>query len=420
MYIYASDPEAAAAAAEYEHRQPTSSRMASAARRTATEPLDQPATEPLDQPATEPTEPTELLMHSPPTGLTSSPPRKRARVHVDLSTLCESAMSTNEDYFMFKDVNGVETRMRVVGGGTSGTFGTTRVICDDQNMCKYVVKFVRTNDYANTDGTCVKHFRIEANMLRVASDAGVAPTYHTFEVCGGGRHGVIVMDRMDMSLSQLLRSRNMNYVEITKLANMVYAVVRKMHDIGILHQDLHAGNVMVNLDKRSNEVNEVKIIDYGKAIRIDGVVPPFLRACDLAILYYGFARPRLNWKWGDESMCKLRFPLPPPAIRGGVSIPRAAVIAAVAHADEILFKDNARCPHNEKGDPVATRPDFIYEALSECKGFDTFVFESFDVIDGWGQYICVAQATPDIAERCQQIFEQIRNIELVRRLPLEP
>jgi predicted Ser/Thr protein kinase len=301
-------------------------------------------------------------------------------------------------------------QMRVLAGGISGSYGTTRQICDDKK-CKYVVKII------NTDGTPAKHVVVEAETLKLASNAGVSPKYHAHKLCNG--YGIIVMDRMDMTLSRFIHANALEPHEKVALANMVYDVVRRMHDAGIYHQDLHTGNVMVSMN-RQGEVIDVKVIDYGKAIVVRGGLPTFVRACDLALLYYGFAksdrmwdRELHPWEWSETSMCRMGMPMPRPFVHGGPSLPRAAIMAVVAYSDVILLPFDKKCPQQNEEfgiNKVRTRPDLVYEALAECDGFAEFVRLSHDATEkrngGWGAFISAYTATGPVQARCIHIFKQ--------------
>jgi tRNA A-37 threonylcarbamoyl transferase component Bud32 len=301
-------------------------------------------------------------------------------------------------------------QMRVLAGGISGSYGMTRQICDDKK-CKYVVKIIDTKIIDN-HGTSARHVMVEAETLKLASNAGVSPKYHAHKLCNG--HGIIVMDRMDMTLARFMYSNALEPHEKVALANMVYDVVRRMHDVGIYHQDLHTGNVMVSMNGQG-EVVDVKVIDFGKAIVVRGGLPAFVRACDLALLYYGFARDERPWGWSESSLCRHDMPMPRPFAHGGPSLPRAAIMAVVTYSDFMFLPFNTKCPkQKEEFDnriTVYTRPDLVYEALAECDGFAEFVRRSHDASahgahGGWGAFISAYTATGVVRSRCIHIFKQ--------------
>lgn len=52
----------------------------------------------------------------------------------------------------------------------------------------------------------------------------------------------------------------------TRIRKQIYSAVKKLHDLGVVHNDLHGGNVLYNKD-----LSDITIIDYGKARDITSI-----------------------------------------------------------------------------------------------------------------------------------------------------
>jgi hypothetical protein len=290
----------------------------------------------------------------------------------------------------------------------AGTFGSTRLVCDvASGQCVYIVKLVPLIDPsartpAPRNYVSKRHFEIEAYTLKVASDAGVSPRFYGSIICDGV--GVLLMDRAHMLLSDVDMSTD---AQRQIIANNVYKVVDRMHDAGIYHQDLHSRNVMINADWSIN------IIDFGKAITLDQPVPPFLRACDLARLYYEFSHKSGDW---DHSitMCGMNIPMPPPIQPGGPRIPQAAIAAVVCETRDIYFEDGITCPRNKTTYPyVHMQSELVYEELASVPGFRTFLHDVYDPSRSgfgvFGPFISMYASRPVSKARCMQVVWNVYN-----------
>lgn len=129
-----------------------------------------------------------------------------------------------------------------------GSYGTVNIACDDKS-CSYAVKKVEFK--IDKDGSLNREeFDDESNILlaieRCKTITDVFPKVHDVFECDNV--GYIVMDRMDGTLRDWVDSVYRREQEITKeayidLTQQIITLVMKMHQIGYLHNDLHAKNV---------------------------------------------------------------------------------------------------------------------------------------------------------------------------------
>jgi hypothetical protein len=204
----------------------------------------------------------------------------------------------------------VDDRLMVIQGDQTlaqGRSGVIRAIRVGSVMSPYVAKIVPAVGVAQDVS-----FRMGADVSRLAGLIDVGPLISTDFMCDG--QGVLVMDRLDMTLAAyIIRNYEaeksgadpVRRAHVDATMKRVFDVVTRMHDGGIFHQDLHAGNVM--LRAVGFEVSDVRVIDFGRAIPCMRPVPSFLRACDWVTLFYGFVGD--DGLWRSAALCTVRPPL---------------------------------------------------------------------------------------------------------------
>lgn len=107
-----------------------------------------------------------------------------------------------------------------------------------------------------------KRYMKDLHYHKILSNAGVAPPLLFEETCEN--EGIIITEKYWGSLEELIESNQLNVELYDDLIDLITEKVQKMHDLNIAHGDLHAGNVVVNLDPL-----EVALIDYEYAFDID-------------------------------------------------------------------------------------------------------------------------------------------------------
>jgi hypothetical protein len=153
---------------------------------------------------------------------------------------------------------------------------------DDYKKLKYISSGEYGSVYKLNDNICIKFVNIthtlnnlkyinflnEIEMSKRAGEINVGPKIHDTYVCVNDEdsscYGIIYMEYVNgMTLNDYLHTfkRNNQKEHVRKLLeNKIF----KLNNIGIMHNDLHADNVILLLDE-DNNVTDLRIIDYGFA-----------------------------------------------------------------------------------------------------------------------------------------------------------
>lgn len=164
--------------------------------------------------------------------------------------------------------------------------GTMYEACQDNN-CNYVAKIV-----ALADDFWRNAFFVECAIARYACGQGdwesknneFGPYVYSTFTCNAQRTGVIIMNKMDMTLAEYFQTTQikLNAEEWKKL----YKVVHTMHEQGILHGNLTAHNILVKKD--DTDQLDFRLINFHLAfIAEKSPVNPMLRRCQWINLFFG-------------------------------------------------------------------------------------------------------------------------------------
>lgn len=96
-----------------------------------------------------------------------------------------------------------------------------------------------------------QQFENEIKLQQLAGD--VAPRIFMSEA--NDHNGMVVMERMPLSFEDIMGS-----MRPAEMAEKIGALIRRLHSQGILHNDVHTGNIMATRD------GTFKLIDFGKAV----------------------------------------------------------------------------------------------------------------------------------------------------------
>lgn len=147
-----------------------------------------------------------------------------------------------------------------LGAGVTAT--VYQACCNDD--CKYVVKVMHAK-------RSLESFKQQANRevdMHVRFEAlGLAPKIHDAWLCS--HEAILVMDRRQMSLTEYFKSlvgrADIDLDEKLKEAEKrVNAMLTKAHEAGLVHNDAHLENIMVNADSEGN-IERMSFIDFGKS-----------------------------------------------------------------------------------------------------------------------------------------------------------
>ena len=125
----------------------------------------------------------------------------------------------------------------------------------------------------------------EVAISNLASNAGISPKVHKTQQCSGVLRipelddpiemGFILMERWDTTLNEFLtrkRSTDPNYKLPSNLVQQLNEKIKLLHSLGVTHNDLHTGNIVLNLHTMNNiyEPYDIAIIDFGYARMYSG------------------------------------------------------------------------------------------------------------------------------------------------------
>ena len=79
------------------------------------------------------------------------------------------------------------------------------------------------------------------------------------------------------SLETLIKNGHLDEETRLEIFKKIVLAVNVMHGIGVIHRDIKAANIIVNYDSAQYKVIDVKIIDFGRSIRIFDGDPHSLR-----------------------------------------------------------------------------------------------------------------------------------------------
>lgn len=96
--------------------------------------------------------------------------------------------------------------------------------------------------------------------LEKASPGEIVPSFST-------KNGVLLIERYPMTLAEYIENHDISSVEaLGDIADKIDHMIKLIHSHGILHGDLHTGNIVINPDTRT-----VRIIDFGESMMITNI-----------------------------------------------------------------------------------------------------------------------------------------------------
>jgi len=133
-----------------------------------------------------------------------------------------------------------------------GAYGSISEACLNSE-CKYVVKLIPLSHEK-----IYKTFLREALIAPIMAKHGIGPKIHDIFVCLNA--GYIIMDRWEGSIRKLTVNNLLNEYHLTDICDKIV----KMHNLGVIHGDLHTANVLF----RTNKIGgyDFCITDYGLSL----------------------------------------------------------------------------------------------------------------------------------------------------------
>ncbi len=160
-----------------------------------------------------------------------------------------------------------------------GRYSSVYEACRHGKDCRYVSKVLplalsRGPDPRDVTVT-TKEFEQEVKVTRFMGRNGVGPLVRSAWICEwrdvGGPYdlGFIVMDKSYITLWNYLQAQKLigTKPQLAQIRFLLWKKSEKMLSLGIVHTDLHANNVMLNMEP-NGDIQELFIIDWGRVAAV--------------------------------------------------------------------------------------------------------------------------------------------------------
>ena len=165
-----------------------------------------------------------------------------------------------------------------------GAYGTIAEVCLKSD-CKYIVKMIPLSHEQ-----IYKTFLREALIAPMMAKEGVGPKIYDIFVCLNA--GYIIMEKWDSSIRNIIETNKFTEDHLEDITKLII----KMHKKGIIHNDLHTGNILYKIDDAGNY--KFSITDYGLSLYFENkndIVPSeFVHVNGPNIFYPAFDYYRFN------------------------------------------------------------------------------------------------------------------------------
>lgn len=91
----------------------------------------------------------------------------------------------------------------------------------------------------------------EYNFYKILDGTNITPRIISIN------RDILVIERYYDTVGNILMNKNLSSKELEKMTNDIKAVISRLHEIGILHGDLHNDNIVCN-----EELTDFRIIDF--------------------------------------------------------------------------------------------------------------------------------------------------------------
>ena len=122
--------------------------------------------------------------------------------------------------------------------------------------------------FANSTNDVLKLTK-EINMAVFLSKKHIGPAVHFRNITYFNEipYGIIVFEKYEATLDSLIRNKNISHIVKEDAIIQSRNLVSKIHNLGIVHRDLHSENFMYKPENSNNIDNFVKvcIIDFGSS-----------------------------------------------------------------------------------------------------------------------------------------------------------
>lgn len=138
----------------------------------------------------------------------------------------------------------------------TGAYGDIIEACCEKT-CDYVYKEIKFQE-KNYPQYTLDDLKNEIHFQELASNAGLAPKI--YQVFISKDKGAFIMDRMEYTIAEFINTNYDDKKLLDKTLDDIVTEIKSLNKIGIVHDDLHLGNIMY-----SSKDSVWKFIDFGKA-----------------------------------------------------------------------------------------------------------------------------------------------------------
>lgn len=141
-----------------------------------------------------------------------------------------------------------------------GGYGSISEVCL-KSKCSYIAKIIPL-----AIPSIKESFFREAVIAPVMGKLGIGPVIHDVFTCLNA--GFIIMDAWEGSIGNLLDNKIKEKVIDENIMSKIYPLIDRIHRLGIIHNDLHTGNVLY---KKHGEKYKFCITDFGLSLRFNDI-----------------------------------------------------------------------------------------------------------------------------------------------------
>jgi tRNA A-37 threonylcarbamoyl transferase component Bud32 len=143
-----------------------------------------------------------------------------------------------------------------------GSYGNVYEACRVLD-CNYVMKYQGGDEYSSENADR------EIDVMNSAYKIGVSPKLIASYV--SDEYSLMIMERMKVTIHDIIDT--LSNIQYENLMDNIVDLIGELHEGGIVHCDLHFGNIMLNTELQNvigklnsgEKLTELKIIDYGFA-----------------------------------------------------------------------------------------------------------------------------------------------------------
>lgn len=164
----------------------------------------------------------------------------------------------------------------------SGEYASVYQVCLQDNSsssnelkCNYVVKVIEKPSNVDID-KWINRIKNEIDIHIEYEKLGLTIPIQQAYYCK--EHGAfIIMEKRDISLREYVQKMILKGIpedfilyQIDIAQDKVIEIVRKAHNNLLTHNDMHSGNIMVNVDNKNN-ISDIVLIDFGRGKKVETV-----------------------------------------------------------------------------------------------------------------------------------------------------